>query len=99
MLNVDMEDPPSQNPVLLRHLESDPVDVMFGLRRERRGVLSVRVTSLIFNRVLNKATGYDPPLNTATLRIMSRQLVDAYNSLAEKSHQDQGPQGKIRERD
>jgi dolichol-phosphate mannosyltransferase len=85
MLNIDMEDPPDQIPVLLEQLKNGPYDVMFGLRKVRRSPLLVRGSSLLFNWVLNRLTGYSVPLNTATLRIMSRPFVDAYNSLTEKS--------------
>src|SRR5688572_19872369 len=41
MLNVDMEDPPDQIPLLLAELEKGSVDVMFGLRRQRKSSLLV----------------------------------------------------------
>ncbi len=85
MLNVDMEDPPNQIPTLLTQLENGSVDVMFGLRPIRRGPRFVRATSYLFHWFLNKATGFDVPLNTATLRIMNRKFVDAYNSLNERT--------------
>jgi glycosyltransferase involved in cell wall biosynthesis len=84
-LNVDMEDAPADIPLLLEGLESGRYDIMFGLRKVRRSGLFIRMTSLLFYWILNKATGYDVPLNTATLRIMSRRFVNAYNALTEKS--------------
>ena len=44
-----------------------------------------RWTSRGFNWVLNKATGYDMPLNVATLRVMNRRFVDAYRNLTERN--------------
>ncbi len=85
MLNVDMEDPPDQIPLLLREIEKGNHEVVSGLRTKRRSSLWVRLTSLLFNWILNKATGYHVPLNVATLRIMNRTFVDAYNALTEKS--------------
>jgi glycosyltransferase involved in cell wall biosynthesis len=84
-LNVDMEDPPDHIPLLLEPLEQGRCDVTFGLRSERKSPFLVRVTSLGFNYVLNKAMRSDVPLNLATLRVMNRQFVDAYNVLSEKS--------------
>jgi dolichol-phosphate mannosyltransferase len=84
-LNVDMEDPPDQIPLLLAALEQGRCDVVFGLRRRRQSPFLVRVTSLAFNWVLNHAIHSDVPLNLATLRIMNRPFVDAYNVLSEKS--------------
>ena len=85
MLNVDMEDPPDQIPLLLAELESKDVDMVYGLRGERAQPWHVRLTSILFNWVMVKLTGYETPLNVATLRIMDRPFLDAYNALSEKS--------------
>ena len=85
MLNVDMEDPPDQIPLLLDALRGRDFDIVYGLRRSRHSPLGVRLTSLAFNVALNKLTGHDVPLNVSTLRVMNRRFVDAYNSLTESS--------------
>lgn len=85
MLNVDMQEPPDQIPLLLRHLEREDCDIVFGLRRRRAGSAADNLTSRLFGFVLNKLTGYDVPLNSATLRVMNRRFVDAYNALSESS--------------
>jgi|SRR5215470_8723723 len=84
MLNVDMEDPPDQIPLLLREIEKAECDIVWGLRRKRHGPRLAHFTSLGFGYLLNKATGYDIPLNVATLRVMNRPFIDAYNQLTEK---------------
>ncbi|MBJ6759369.1 glycosyltransferase family 2 protein [Myxococcaceae bacterium JPH2] len=85
MLNVDMEDPPDQIPALLAHLERGEADIVHGLYEMRDVTWLNRMTSHAFNSVLNRLTGYAVPQNSATLRIMNRRFVDAYNSLTEKS--------------
>lgn len=85
MLNVDMEDPPDQIPALLDALKSGSYDIALGVREERQSPLLERATSRGFTWCLNKATGYDMPLNTATLRVMNRRFVDAYRGLTERS--------------
>ena len=85
MLNVDMEDPPDQIPLLLDALATGEHDIVLGLRQQRQSPLLDRVTSRAFNWLLNKLTGYDMPLETATLRVMNRRFVDAYRSLTERS--------------
>jgi len=85
MLNVDMEDPPDQIPLLLDALADGTCDIALGVREERRSPWLERATSRGFTWFLNKATGYDMPLNTATLRVMNRRFVDAYRSLTESS--------------
>ena len=85
MLNVDAQEPPDQIPALLRYIETSNCDIVFGMRRRRAGPALDRITSRWFGTVLNKLTGYDVPLNVATLRVMNRRFVDAYNSLSERS--------------
>ena len=85
MLCVDMQEHPDQIPRLLRHLETTDCDIVFGLRERRAGSKADNITSRLFGFVLNTLTGYRVPLNVATLRVMNRRFVDAYNSLAESS--------------
>jgi dolichol-phosphate mannosyltransferase len=85
MLNADMQEHPDQIPLLLWEIEHADVDIVFGLRRARGGPSADGLTSRFFGFVLNKLTGYDVPLNVATLRVMNRRFVDAYNSLSESS--------------
>ncbi len=85
MLNVDMQDPPDQIPLLLDALKTGEYDIVVGVREKRESPLLDRLTSRGFNWFLNKATGYDMPLNAATLRVMNRRFVDAYRQLTERS--------------
>lgn len=85
MLNVDMEDPPDQIPLLLDELAKGEHDIVLGLRQQRQSPLIDRVTSRAFNWLLNKLTGYDMPLETATLRVMNRPFIEAYRTLNERS--------------
>jgi glycosyltransferase involved in cell wall biosynthesis len=85
MLNVDMQEHPDQIPLLLHHIETTDCDIVFGVRRKRAGSKVDSITSALFGIVLNKLTGYEVPLDSATLRVMNRRFLDAYNSLAESS--------------
>ncbi len=90
MINVDMEDPPDQIPLLLDALEEGDHDIVVGLRERRQTSTLERMTSHGFNWFLNKATGYDMPLNAATLRVMNRRFVDAYRRFTERSRYQPG---------
>jgi dolichol-phosphate mannosyltransferase len=85
VLNVDLEDPPSQIPKLLDKLASGDFDIVGGLYAHRNVKLSSRMTSYLFHATMNKLTGYTTPHNASTLRVMTRRAVDVYNSLGEKS--------------
>ncbi len=85
MINVDQQDPPSQISKLLQYQGKHSLDIVYGLRETRKDSLIKSFTSSAFNFVLNKLTGDNTPLNVATIRIMNRAFVDAYNQLVEKS--------------
>jgi dolichol-phosphate mannosyltransferase len=85
MLNVDMEDPPSEIPKLLTYIHETDFDIVLGIRPKRNSDFLIKITSYLFNAFLNKLTGYNVPTNVATLRVMNRKFVNAYNSLVEKS--------------
>lgn len=84
-LNVDMEDPPDQIPVLLEEYKKGDYDLVFGIRNERHSPPMVKFTSILFHWVLKKLTGYEYPSNIATLRVMNRRVTDAYLRFCEKT--------------
>ncbi len=86
MINVDQQDPPQEIPKLLQlFTNGEEVDIVYGLRNERKDSFFKTLSSRIFNLILNKLTGDNTPLNVATLRIMSRRFIDSYNALSEKA--------------
>lgn len=85
MLNVDMEDPPDQIPLMLNEMKGKKLDLLVGMREKREAGFFKKVTSTVFYSLLNWLTGNYVPTNAATLRVMSRRFTDAYNSLSEKS--------------
>jgi dolichol-phosphate mannosyltransferase len=85
MLNVDQEDPPAEIPKVLDALIDSDAEIAMTLRNEGRVPPRRRITSRLFNWTLNKATGYDVPLNVGTLRVMRRAAVDNLNGLQERS--------------
>jgi dolichol-phosphate mannosyltransferase len=85
MLNVDLQEHPDQIPGFLHEIEYSDCDIVFGLRRRRAGSNTDSLTSRLFGVLLNKLTGYDVPLDIATLRVMNRRFLNAYNSLSEGS--------------
>jgi glycosyltransferase involved in cell wall biosynthesis len=84
-LNVDREDPPDQIPLLLEIIEKGEHDFVGGRYRQRDVPFFNRLTSRFFMWFLNRLTGYEVPIDMASLRIMNRRFVDAYNSLTERS--------------
>jgi glycosyltransferase involved in cell wall biosynthesis len=84
-LNVDMEEAPRFLPDLLDALKQGDYDVAGGRHQGRPVRFYTRMTSYLFNVVMNRLTGYKIPANATTMRIMTRRAVDVYNGLTETS--------------
>lgn len=85
MLNVDMQDPPSELLVILNEIEKGEFDIVYGIVEERQTSITNKITSRFFNKLINFLTNDNTPLNIATIRIMNRKFINAYNTLTEKS--------------
>ena len=83
MLNADQQDPPDQIAVLINIITTGEYDIVIGLRSERAESIWNTLTSRAFHTTLNLLTGANAPLNAASLRMMTRQFIDAYNSLGD----------------
>ena len=84
MLNVDMEDPPNQIPVLLKAMDEQSADLAISLRNKTMvRSFGESISSILFNFILNTLTGNHVPLRVGTLRIMRRRFLNAYNQLNE----------------
>ena len=89
-MNVDMQDPPSEIPKLLRAIDGGEFDLVVGQYASRASPLLNRVTAHIYFSSFKFLTGFATPQNTSPLRAMNRRFVDAYNALTEKSRFPQG---------
>ncbi len=83
MLNVDQQDPINELPKFFLHLEAEELDVVYGLRKERKGSRIEKLTSKFFHLLLDRLTGSRTPSNISTMRVMSRRFVNAYNEFNE----------------
>lgn len=85
MINVDMQEHPEQIPLFLDKIKSSDNDIIYGLRQKRTSGITEKLTSMIFNMVMNFLTKSKTQYNVSTLRVVSRDFLDTYNSLTEKS--------------
>lgn len=89
-MNVDMQDPPSELPKLLKVLVDEDADMVIGRYKERKSPLKDKITSFLFFRLFKFLTDIDVPYDTSPMRVMNRRFIDAYNMLTEKSRFPQG---------
>lgn len=84
VLDADLQDPPSVLADMIKLLEREQADVVYGIRKDRQGVsLLKRVCYASFYKVFAYLTGLGKGLETGDFRVMSRRIVDHLNKLPE----------------
>lgn len=89
-MNVDLQDSPSDLPLLLTALHEGDCDLVIGQYDTRQSPLKDRITSKIFFWMFKYLSGIEVPHNSSPMRAMSRRFINAYNQLTEKSRFPQG---------
>lgn len=85
VMDADLQDPPELIHDMYRKLRND-IDVVAMKRSDRRSDSFIkRTTAKTFYRLMNLAGNIDTPENVGDFRIMTRQVVNALNSLPEQN--------------
>jgi glycosyltransferase involved in cell wall biosynthesis len=86
IIDADLQDPPELLPEMMQVMRSDGADVVYGVRKSRRGDTAFkRATAHGFYRLLSRATEVDIPLDTGDFRLMSRRALDALLAMPEQA--------------
>jgi dolichol-phosphate mannosyltransferase len=86
IIDADLQDPPELLPAMMETIRSQGADVVYGVRRSRRGETAFkRATAHGFYRLLSRATEVEIPLDTGDFRLMSRRALDALLAMPEQA--------------
>ena len=86
IIDADLQDPPELLLVMLQTMHEAEADVVYGVRRSRRGdTVFKRATAHGFYRLLSRATEVDIPLDTGDFRLMTRRALDALLAMPEQA--------------
>jgi dolichol-phosphate mannosyltransferase len=86
IIDADLQDPPELLSVMLQTMHETEADVVYGVRKSRRGDTAFkRATAHGFYRLLSRATEVDIPLDTGDFRLMSRRALDALLAMPEQA--------------
>jgi dolichol-phosphate mannosyltransferase len=86
IIDADLQDPPELLPDMLETMRAEQADVVYGVRKSRRGDTAFkRATAHGFYRLLSRATDVDIPLDAGDFRLMSRRALDALLALPEQA--------------
>jgi polyisoprenyl-phosphate glycosyltransferase len=84
-IDADLQDPPELIPDLLAEWR-DGSDVVYAVRRERRGESWVKLTTARwFSRLLTRLAQIDIPPNAGDFRLLDRRAVEALKRMPERS--------------
>ena len=86
IIDADLQDPPELLPAMLETMVESDADVVYGVRKSRRGETAFkRATAHGFYRLLSRATDVDSPVDTGDFRLMSRRALDALLAMPEQA--------------
>jgi glycosyltransferase involved in cell wall biosynthesis len=86
IIDADLQDPPELLPAMLETMRSSQADVVYGVRKSRRGDTAFkRATAHGFYRLLSRATEVDIPLDAGDFRLMSRRALEALLAMPEQA--------------
>jgi glycosyltransferase involved in cell wall biosynthesis len=84
IIDSDLQDPPELLGEMLRVMDDENADVVYGQRRQRAGeTLSKRLTAAMFYRTLQYLIDIDIPVDAGDFRLMSRRALDVLNAMPE----------------
>ena len=86
IIDADLQDPPELLPAMLEAMKESGADVVYGVRKSRRGDTAFKKTTAHgFYRILSRATDVDIPVDTGDFRLMSRRALDAFLAMPEQA--------------
>jgi polyisoprenyl-phosphate glycosyltransferase len=86
IIDADLQDPPELLSDMLATMRSEQADVVYGVRRSRKGDTAFkRATAHGFYRLLSRATEVDVPLDAGDFRLMSRRALQALLAMPEQA--------------
>lgn len=84
IIDADLQDPPGLLSAMLRVMQSEGADVVYGQRRIRAGeTASKKMTAALFYRLLRRLIEIDIPVDAGDFRLISRRALQALNAMPE----------------
>lgn len=86
VIDADLQDPPEAILEMLKIMEHEQANVVYGVRKVRKGENWFKLTTAkLFYRALNRMSDTKFPVDTGDFRIMDRKVIQAFNGFKEKN--------------
>jgi polyisoprenyl-phosphate glycosyltransferase len=85
-IDADLQDPPEVIPQMLRLAREEGLDVVYGVRSDRRSdTVFKRYTAGVYYRLMRRIVGGDMPEQAGDFRLVSRDVVEVLRRLPERA--------------
>jgi dolichol-phosphate mannosyltransferase len=85
ILDADLQDPPELLDDMMRLMDAQKADVVYGQRRVRAGETRLKLTTAaLFYRLLRRLVEIEIPLDTGDFRLLNRRTLDVLNRMPER---------------
>jgi glycosyltransferase involved in cell wall biosynthesis len=86
IIDADLQDPPELIPQMLKLCISENANVVYGVRKERKGeTFFKKLSAKLFYRFLNKLSEVPIPLDTGDFRLIDKKMIDVFKNLPERN--------------
>lgn len=86
IIDSDLQDPPEVIMDMLKIMEEQKANVVYGVRKKRKGESWFKlVTAKYFYRLLNSLSDVKFPVDTGDFRLIDRNIIDTFNRMEEKN--------------
>jgi dolichol-phosphate mannosyltransferase len=83
-IDADLQDPPEVIPKMVELAITQKVDVIYGIRSDRKSdTWFKRTTAKIYYKLIGRLSGIEVPVHAADCRLMSRRVVEELNRFRE----------------
>ncbi len=84
VMDADLQDPPELLPDMLKIMQEEQADVVYGQRRHRAGESFFKlITAKMFYRLLSSLTSVEIPVDTGDFRLMTRRVLNVFLNMPE----------------
>jgi dolichol-phosphate mannosyltransferase len=84
IIDADLQDPPELIPDMIKALQEQSCNVVYGVRKKREGESFFKLfTAKLFYRLLNTLSEVSIPNDTGDFRIIDKKVINAFNQLKE----------------
>jgi len=86
IIDADLQDPPEVIPEMIKQLLTTGSNVVYGVRKRRKGeTVFKRLSAKLFYVLLNKLSEVPLPVNAGDFRLIDRKIMNVFNSLPENN--------------